>query len=77
MVPEGSPLVALAQQGAEVMNDVVAQRSADNPRGESFVGNRSNDWGKRSRSETTLSVSGNRRLADNDARWWITQNRYL
>jgi hypothetical protein len=77
MVPESSPLVALAQQGAEVMNDIVAQRSTGNPRGEPFVGNRSNDWGKRSRSETTLSVSGNRRLADNDARRWITQNRYL
>jgi hypothetical protein len=31
MSPEGSPLVALAQQGAEAANFIIAQRSADNP----------------------------------------------
>jgi hypothetical protein len=30
MTPEGSPLVALAQQGAEAVNYIIAQRSADN-----------------------------------------------
>jgi hypothetical protein len=33
MEPEGSPLVALAQQGPEVVNIIVVQRSAGNPRG--------------------------------------------
>jgi hypothetical protein len=74
MAPEGSPLVALAQQGAEVTNFVVAQRLAGNPRGEPSVSNRSNDRVKRARSETTSSASGNHRLANNDVRWWITQN---
>jgi hypothetical protein len=77
MAPEDSSLIALAQQGTEVVNIVVAQRSADNPRGEPSVGNRSNDRRKRARSEATTSTSGNHRLADNDARWRITQNRYL
>jgi hypothetical protein len=31
MSPKGSPLVALVQQGAEVENFIVVQRSADNP----------------------------------------------
>jgi hypothetical protein len=74
MAPEGSPLVALAQQGAEVTNFVIAQRLAGNPRGEPSVSNRSNDRVKRARSETTSSASGNHRLANNDVRWWITQN---
>jgi hypothetical protein len=60
-----------------VANVVVAQRSASNPRGEPSVDNRSNDRGKRARSEAASSASGNRRLADNDARQWITQNLYL
>jgi hypothetical protein len=64
MALEGSPLVALAQQGAEAANYVIVQRSADNPRGELSVGNRSNDQ----------VASGNRHLADNDAHRWITQN---
>jgi hypothetical protein len=72
MTPEGSPLVALAQQVAEVTNIIVAQRSADNPRGEPSVGNRSDDRGKRVRSEATSSASDNHRLADNDVQQWIT-----
>jgi hypothetical protein len=48
MTPEGSPLVALAQQGAEAVNYVIAQQSAGNPQGEPSIGNRSNDWAKRS-----------------------------
>jgi hypothetical protein len=47
MAHEGSPIVALAQQRAEAMNYVIAQRSADNPRGEPSIGNRSNDQAKR------------------------------
>jgi hypothetical protein len=47
MAPEGSPLVALAQQGAEVVNVVIAQRSTNNPQGEPSVSNRSNDQEKR------------------------------
>jgi hypothetical protein len=39
MAPEGSPLTALAQQGAEVANVIVAQRATGNPRGEPSVGN--------------------------------------
>jgi hypothetical protein len=31
MAPEGSPLIALAQQGAEVVNVIIAERSASNP----------------------------------------------
>jgi hypothetical protein len=31
MVPEGSPLIALAQQRAEVANPMVAERSVGNP----------------------------------------------
>jgi hypothetical protein len=36
---EGSPLVALAQQGADVANLVIVEKSAGNPRREPFVGN--------------------------------------
>jgi hypothetical protein len=39
MASEGSPHVALAQQGAEAANLVVAEKSADNPRREPSVGN--------------------------------------
>jgi hypothetical protein len=72
MAPEGSILVALAQQGAEAANYVIAQRLADNPRGELSVGNQSNDWVKRARSEAAASTSSNRCLADNDVHWRIT-----
>jgi hypothetical protein len=41
MAPDGSPLVALAQQGAKAVNYVIAQQSAGNPRGDPSVGNRS------------------------------------
>jgi hypothetical protein len=39
MVPEGSPLVALMQEGVEAANLVIAERLADNPRREPFVRN--------------------------------------
>jgi hypothetical protein len=38
MAPEGSPLVALARQGTEAANYIIAERSASNPR-ELSVGN--------------------------------------
>jgi hypothetical protein len=48
MAPEGSPLFALAQQGVEAVNQVIAaERSADNHQGEPSVGNRSHDRAKR------------------------------
>jgi hypothetical protein len=72
MAPEGSPLVTLAQQGAKAANFIVAQRLVGNPRVEPSIGNRSNDRGKRTRSEAAASASGNRRLADNDERRGIT-----
>jgi hypothetical protein len=72
MAPEGCPLIALAQQGPEVTNVVVAQRLTGNTRGESSINNRSNDGGKRARSEATTLASGNRCLADNDLRLRIT-----
>jgi hypothetical protein len=40
ITPEGSPLVALAQQGAEAANYVIQERLVGNPLGEPFVGNR-------------------------------------
>jgi hypothetical protein len=43
MAPEGSPLVALVQQGAEVANVIIAQRSTDNPRGEPSIGDQSGE----------------------------------
>jgi hypothetical protein len=39
MPPEGSPLIALAQQGDEVANYVIAERSAGNPQREPSVSN--------------------------------------
>jgi hypothetical protein len=74
---KGSPLVALAQKGAKATNLIVAEKSADNPRREPSVDNPSNDRARRAQSEATSSANGNRRLADNDARWQITQNRHL
>jgi hypothetical protein len=66
----------LAQQGAEAANHViVVERSASNHRGEPSINNRSDSRAKCARSEATSSASGNRHLADNDARRWITQNR--
>jgi hypothetical protein len=70
MAPEGSPLIALAQQGAELANLVVTGRSTDNPPHEPFVDNQS--WARRTRSEAASSVSVNRRLADNNAQHRIT-----
>jgi hypothetical protein len=77
MVPEGSPLVALTQEGVEAANLVIAERLAGNPRREPFVRNRSDDQARCARSEATSSASPNQRLANNDARRCITQNHNL
>jgi hypothetical protein len=70
MSPKGSPFIALAQQGVEAANLRVVERSTDNPPQEPSVGNQ--DRARRARSEAALPVSGNHRLADNDARCRIT-----
>jgi hypothetical protein len=67
MTPEGSPLVALAHQGAEVANLIIAEKSGGNPQREPSIGNRSNDRARRAQSEASSSSNGNHRLADNDA----------
>jgi hypothetical protein len=75
MVPECSSLIALAQQGAELAGQVIAvERSVGNHLGDPSVGNRSDDRAKHARSEAASSASGNRRVANNDACRWITQN---
>jgi hypothetical protein len=39
MVPKGSPLVALAQPGAEATDLIIAEGSVGNPRKEHSIGN--------------------------------------
>jgi hypothetical protein len=73
MALNGSPLALLAQQGAEAANLVVAEKSTGVPRREPSEGH--NDRARRARSEVASSFSPNRRLAGNDARRRITQNR--
>jgi hypothetical protein len=73
MAPDGSPLALLAQQGAEAANLVVAKKSTGIPRREPSGGH--NDRARHARSEVTSSFSPNRRLAENDARRCIIQNR--
>jgi hypothetical protein len=65
-VNEGSPHVAMAQQGAEATYLVIAERLVSNPRREPSI---SNDPVRQARSEATSLASGNRRLPNNDA-WW-------
>jgi hypothetical protein len=66
MAPDGSPLALLAQQGAEVANLVVAEKSTGVHRREPSGGH--NDRARRARSEVASSFSPNQRLAGNDAR---------
>jgi hypothetical protein len=73
MANDGSPLALLAQQGAEAANLVVAEKSTGVPRREPSGGH--NDRARRVRSEVASSFSPNRRLAGNDVRRCITQNR--
>jgi hypothetical protein len=76
MVPQNFPLIALAQQGVEAAgNIIVATPSVGNHPGEPSIGNHSIDRAKQAWSEAASSDSGNRRLANNDARRRITQNR--
>jgi hypothetical protein len=75
MVPPDSPLVALAQQGVEVMGNIIAATpTPENHWSKPSGGNRSHDRAKRACSEAAAAASGNRHLADNDARRQITQN---
>jgi hypothetical protein len=77
MAPEGSPLLALAQQEADAANHVIAgERSTGNHRGEPSIGNRSDRRAKRAQSEAASLTSDNHRLADNDVCQRITQNRW-
>jgi hypothetical protein len=73
MAPDGSPLALLAQQGAEAVNLVVAEKSASGPQREPSPGH--NDWARHARSEVASSASPNQHLAENDACQRITQNR--
>jgi hypothetical protein len=73
MALDGSPLALLAQQGAEAANLVVAEKSTDISRREPSGGH--NDRARRARSEVAPSFSPNRRLAENNVRRRITQNR--
>jgi hypothetical protein len=72
MTPDGFPLALLAQQGAEVVNLIVAEKSASGSQREPFAGH--NDRAKRARIEAASSASPNRHLAENDVRRRITQN---
>jgi hypothetical protein len=75
MVPQDSPLVALTQQGTEVVGHIIAAEwSACNHLGEPSIDNQSANQAKRARSEEASSAIGNRSLADNDANRQITQN---
>jgi hypothetical protein len=72
MAPDGSPLALLAQQEAEAVNLIVAEKSAGVPRGEPSVGH--NDRAGRAQNEATSSVSLRRHLSEHDACRCITQN---
>jgi hypothetical protein len=72
MAPDSSPLALLAQQGAEVANLVIAEKSIGVLRREPSGGH--NDRARRARSEVASSFSPNRCLAGNDMRRRITQN---
>jgi hypothetical protein len=72
MEPNGSPLALLAQQGAEAMNLIVAEKSASGLRRGPSAG--SNDRASHTRSEAASSASPNQHLAENNARWRIMQN---
>jgi hypothetical protein len=74
LVPQYSPLAALAQQGAEaVVQIITVKQSMGNKQGQPSVRNRSADRGKRAQSEEASSASSGKRLADGDAHHRITQ----
>jgi hypothetical protein len=68
-----SPLALLAQQGAEAVNLIVAEKSAGVPRGEPSAGH--NNSAGRAQSEATSSASLNQHLSEHNAHRRITQNR--
>jgi hypothetical protein len=70
MVPNGSPLAVLAQQGAEAVNLVIVEKSAGFPRREPSIGD--NNQARRAQSEAASSASPNRHLSEHDAQWRIT-----
>jgi hypothetical protein len=72
MTPDDSLLALLAQQGAEAVNLVVAEKSAGVPRGELSVGR--NDRAGRAQSQAASLASPRRHLSERDARCRITQN---
>jgi hypothetical protein len=67
------PLAILAQQGAEAVNLIIAEKLAGVPQKEPSSGH--NDRARRAQSEAASSASPNRHLAKNDVRRCITQNR--
>jgi hypothetical protein len=75
MSPNGSSLALLAQQWAEAVSLIIAEKSAGLPQREPSVGH--NDRARHAQSEVVSSASGNRYLAENDVRRCITQNRNL
>jgi hypothetical protein len=72
MVPDGSPLAILAQQGAEAANLVVEEKLSGIPQREPSTGN--NNQARCTWSEAASSASPNCQLSELDARWRITQN---
>jgi hypothetical protein len=70
MMLDGSPLAALAQQGGEAVNLIVAEKSTDVHRREPSADN--NDRARRTRSEVVSSATPIRCLSEHDARWRIT-----
>jgi protein required for attachment to host cells len=65
MTSDGSPLALLAQQGVEVANLIVAEKSVSEVK---------HDRARHDRSEAASSASPNWHLAENDAHRCITQN---
>jgi hypothetical protein len=57
MVPDGSPLALLTQQGADAVNLIVAEKSASGPRREPSASH--NDRARRAQSEAASSASPN------------------
>jgi hypothetical protein len=73
IAPDGSPLAVLAQQGVEVANLTVAEKSVGVPRRKPSISD--NNRARRARSETGSSASPNHCLSEHDARQHINQSR--
>jgi hypothetical protein len=65
MAPDGSPPALLAQHGAEVVNLIIAEKSASEPQREPSAGH--NDRARHAQSEAASLASPNRHLIENDA----------